>query len=146
MTRKRERCFLQVFIVWLKVQALIVSCAKHSASDQSLFFLSIHNQGLQDDVTIVFSRVPYRTIQVLHYFFLDIRYTLYMYHTARYKFYITSSSISDIHCSKLHVSLVCPSLVFSNQTVLVFIAVPLRFRCGSCKFKCCCYFTMFCDI
>ena len=36
-------------------------------------------------------------------------------------------------------------------TVLVLIkltknAVPLRFRCGSCKLKFCRYFTMFCDI
>ena len=36
-------------------------------------------------------------------------------------------------------------------TVLVIIkltknAVPLRFRCGSCKLKYCRYFTIFCDI
>ena len=38
-----------------------------------------------------------------------------------------------------------------DLTVLVFIkltknAVPLRFRCGSCKLKFCSYFNMFCDI
>ena len=38
-----------------------------------------------------------------------------------------------------------------SRTALVLIkltknAVPLRFRCGSCKLKLCRYFTMFCDI